>query len=104
VTCSPEEAAIPFSAPRPVVSGRRYPVVRVAQQGPSALADFIGSTDFEVDLDGSPYTVYGVGRQFDCVVRFHQKDQAGAGKDVRVWSIRALDPGPGFSAEHAPTG
>jgi hypothetical protein len=34
-------------------------------------------------------------------VRFYEKDQAGAGCDVRVWNVWSPDGGSSFQAAHA---
>ena len=91
---------MPFSAPRAVVSGTPYRIVRVADREPFALDDFIGETTFVLDLDGGPYTVYGAGTTAPIGVRFHEKDAEGSGKDIRVWAIHRHPSEPAFIAEH----
>ncbi len=86
-----------FVAPRPVVSGRAYRVLALADGPPAGLDDFVGDTGFVLELDGEEYRVVGTGRLLDPVVRFHQKDCEG-GKDVRVWTIGPDGEGDGFIA------
>jgi hypothetical protein len=95
------EAVMTHFAARPVVSGRPYPVVQVAAGEPARLEDFVGNARFVVDLDGDRLEVCGFGREVDAGVRFYQKDAEGFGRDVRVWLVRRLDDGSGFSAVHA---
>ncbi len=80
-----------------VVSGTTCPVVSVAGTDPSLLAQFHGTTEFTVDMAGTPYLVRGCGSSLDGQVRFHEKDEV-VGRDVRVWHVRELDGA--FTAEH----
>lgn len=80
-----------------VVSGVRCPVVSVAGTDPYLLAQFHGTTEFTVDMAGTPYLVRGCGSTLDRQVRFHEKDDV-LGRDVRVWHV-SEDDGR-FSAEH----
>jgi hypothetical protein len=82
---------------QPVISGLPYPVTSSAAGEPTGLDDFLGDTEFTVDLKGHPLLVRGHGSRLDEVVRFHEKDHLG-GKDVRVWHVAARDGG--FVAEH----
>ena len=80
-----------------VVSGVRCPVVSVAGTDPYLLAQFHGTTEFTVDMAGTPYLVRGCGSTLDGQVRFHEKDDV-LGRDVRVWHVSAVDGR--FVAEH----
>ena len=80
-----------------VVSGVTCPVVSVAGTDPYVLAQFHGTTEFTVDMAGTPYLVRGCGSSLDGQVRFHEKDEV-LGRDVRVWHVRELDGG--YVAEH----
>ena len=80
-----------------VVSGVRCPVVSVAGTEPRLLAQFLGTTEFTVDMTGTPYLVRGCGSSLDGQVRFHEKDEV-LGRDVRVWHVSEDDGG--FAAEH----
>ena len=87
-----------FSTPAAVTSGTPYRIVQVADAAPRDLGQFVGTTRFSIDLaDG--YLVCGSGRLEGDTVRFHEKDRGGTGKDVRVWTVSAVEGG-GFSAEH----
>ena len=80
-----------------VVSGVRCPVVSVAGTDPYLLAQFHGTTEFTVDMAGTPYLVRGCGSTHEGQVRFHEKDEV-LGRDVRVWHVSEQDGA--FSAEH----
>jgi hypothetical protein len=80
-----------------VVSGVACPVVSVAGTDPNLLAQFHGTTEFTVDMAGTPYLVRGCGSTLDGQVRFHEKDEV-LGRDVRVWHVSETDEG--FVAEH----
>ena len=80
-----------------VVSGVTCPVTSVAGVPPAVLAQFIGETEFTVDMLGSPYLVRGCGSALHEQVRFHEKDPV-LGRDVRVWHVAPA--GNGFGAEH----
>ncbi len=80
-----------------VVSGVRCPVVSVAGTDPCLLAQFHGTTEFTVDMAGTPYLVRGCGSTLDGQVRFHEKDEV-LGRDVRVWHVS--DDDGTFVAEH----
>ena len=80
-----------------VVSGVPCPVRSVAGVTPSVLAQFIGETEFTVEVQGAPYLVRGCGSTLHEQVRFHEKD-AVLGRDVRVWHVSP--DGDGFCAEH----
>lgn len=87
-------------ATQPIVSGRTYQVLEIADQGSVTLEGFVGPARFLVDLDGVPYPVCGVGRRVGDVVRFYQKTHDGQGRDIRTWEIRAAGAGAGFCARH----
>ena len=80
-----------------VVSGVTCPVVSVAGTDPCLLAQFHGTTEFTIDMAGTPYLVRGCGSSLDGRVRFHEKDDR-LGRDVRVWHVSEVDGG--FVAEH----
>ena len=80
-----------------IVSGVSCPVLSVAGTDPRLLAQFLGTTEFTVDMAGTPYLVRGCGGWDDAHVRFHEKDEV-LGRDVRVWCVSELDGT--FSAEH----
>ena len=87
-----------FTTPASVPSGIPRRVTEVESRPPSALTDFVGDVGFQL---GDGYLVRGTGRLAGDRVRFHEKDVAANGKDVRVWSIRHEDEA--FLAEPAPT-
>jgi hypothetical protein len=92
---------MPFSAPRPVVSGKPYPVATVASRMPDCLDDFLGTITLVIDLDGEPYTVCGMGVELgQDRVHVYEKSDHGAGKDIRVWTVRRDDVTPSFVMEH----
>lgn len=80
-----------------VVSGVRCPVVSVAGTDPRLLAQFLGTTEFTVDMNGTPYLVRGCGSWDDAHIRFHEKDEV-LGRDVRVWHVSEVDGT--IAAEH----
>ena len=87
-----------FPAPRPVISGKAYPVQQVGGVPPQRLDDFTGDSSLLIDLDGEPYTIWGACTSVDGVVRVHEKSDDGRGKDIRVWVVR--QDGEGFTATH----
>jgi len=88
------------SAPRPVVSGKPYPISLVNDHPPRALAEFAGQTVFVLVLAGDDdYTVFGSGLSTDDGVQVFEKDAQGAGRDIRVWVVRQ-DGAGAFTAEH----
>ncbi|MFP5347346.1 MAG: hypothetical protein ACLGIA_09975 [Actinomycetes bacterium] len=87
-----------FTTPEPVVSGQPYPVTEVEGAPPGSLEQFVGETRFTVDLDGRPYEIAGVGGEQNASVRFHEKDVAHDGKDIRVWLV-SRTAGGSFVAE-----
>lgn len=80
-----------------VISGVAYPVSSVRDAQPCRLDDFLGDTEFTVDMAGHPYRVQGCGGRLDERVRFHEKDHM-VGRDIRVWRVTPV--GDGFLAEH----
>jgi hypothetical protein len=76
-------------------------VATVASRMPDCLDDFLGTITLVIDLDGEPYTVCGTGVELghDCV-RLFEKSDHGAGKDIRVWTVRRDDVTPCFVVEH----
>ena len=90
-----------FGTPEVIISGRSFPVLEVSGHRPDALRDFVEAASFTLDLDGTTYQVQGTGRAVDDQVRYHEKDLAHSGKDVRVWSVTRHDDDGGFYAEHA---
>ena len=85
-----------FPAPRPVVSGRAYPVQHARGRVPRQLGDFTGEGSLVIDLDGDEYTIWGPGVQAEDGVRVFEKSNEGAGKDIRVWVV--CQGGEGFTA------
>jgi hypothetical protein len=82
-----------------VVSGIGYPVKDIAGSPSTDLAQFVGETSFSIDNHGM-YRVNGCGSLDSNGVRFYEKDDAGRGRDVRVWRIVRNADGS-FTAEHA---
>ncbi|GIG30527.1 hypothetical protein [Cellulomonas marina] len=71
-----------------IVSGVPYGITVVGGRAPTALTDFVGPVSIEVRGATGSHEVHGTGVAHDGgVVRLYQKDHAGTGKDVRVWSI-----------------
>ncbi len=73
-----------------VVSGVRCPVMSVAGTDPRLLAQFLGTTECTVDVQGMPYLVRGRGGWSEAHVRFQEKDEV-LGRDVRVRHVGELD-------------
>jgi hypothetical protein len=88
-----------FATPAIVASATPYPVLLVGDQAPSSTSGFAESDRFTLDLAGTPYLVRGCGRVVGDQVRFHEKDVANSGKDIRVWSVTRHDDGT-FTAQH----
>ena len=86
--------------PTMIVSGVSYEVVEVGGRVPTALADFAGASSFALQGPTGRHEVHGSGTEHDGRVRFHEKSDGGAGKDVRVWTIHQTEAG-GFCAESA---
>jgi hypothetical protein len=89
-----------FTTPAMVISGKSYVVLLVSDRSPSSLDDFVDADDFTLDMEGAPYRVRGSGRRLDNEVRYHEKDAANNGKDIRVWRVVCHADG-GFLADHA---
>lgn len=85
------------STPQPIPSGTAQRVLEVQGHPPTSLQDFDGDVEFVVGED-LRYLVQGSGRVNGDSVRFHEKDMANNGKDIRVWQVRAEDTD--FVAEH----
>ncbi len=88
-----------FPAPRPVISGKAYPVHQARGRAPEELGDFTGDGSVLIDLDGETYTIWGPGVQSGDSVRVHEKSDEGQGKDIRVWVVRQGGDGA-FTAVH----
>jgi hypothetical protein len=86
----------------PIASGRPYHVTACRGRIPTALADFEGETDFTLSTGAGATVVRGVGTAQGDWIRFHEKDVARNGKDVRVWHI-ALEADGGFTAATGPS-
>ena len=86
-----------FSTPQPVPSGAAQRVLEVQGHAPTSLQDFDGDVAFVVGED-MHYLVQGCGRINGDTVRFHEKDLANNGKDIRVWQVRP--EASNFVAEH----
>jgi hypothetical protein len=101
-----------FHSATPVASGRPYHVKACKGRVPTALADFEGETDFTLSTGtlstgtlstGTLTTVIrGIGAAQGDWVRFHEKDVAHDGKDVRVWHI-IMEADGGFTATTGPS-
>lgn len=89
-----------FTTPESVSSGIAQRVLEVQGHSPASLADFTGDVSFVVD-DEAHHLIQGSGRVNGDRVRFHEKDVAANGKDVRVWGIR--QEGEAFLAEQTPS-
>lgn len=88
-----------YTTPEPVISGVPYPVTDVGGNPAAELTDFVGTVEFQIDKNGSPYVIIGEGRERDDAVRVHEKNGRG-GKDVRVWRVYR-GPDDSFLAETA---
>lgn len=86
-----------YPTPDLVVSGVPMPVLEVDGRVPQALADVATARHLLVQDRDRTRTVAGVGHEADGTVRFHEKAEDGAGKDLRVWCVRPTDDG--FTAE-----
>jgi hypothetical protein len=77
----------------PVVSGAPYLVVSVNQRAPEGLEDFVieDVTSVQATYHEQVITFHGSGRRDADGVLLYEKDQAGIGKDVRVWRIAVCD-------------
>jgi hypothetical protein len=91
---------MPFTTPNPVASATPYAVVLVGDWAPTSAEALASADGFTVDLAGAAYQVRGCGRVVGDQVRFHEKDVANSGKDIRVWTVTRHDDGS-FTAEHA---
>jgi len=89
-----------FTTPRPVISGKPYPVRSVHDRTPGHLDDFVGDTTFVLDLDGEDYVVCGPGIHVDPGVRVFEKADEGVGKDIRAWMVCPTPDGDAFTATH----
>ena len=89
-----------FGTPSPISSATPYPVLLVGDEAPTTAAEVAAADRFTLDIDGTDYQVCGCGRLVGGVVRFHEKDVAHSGKDIRVWTVIQHDDGS-FTAEHA---
>jgi hypothetical protein len=76
-----------FFAADPISSGRPYRVLAAGGQAPSTLDQFLGEASFTIAKDGAESLVSGLGSPHEAGVRFHEKNVAHDGKDVRVWQI-----------------
>jgi hypothetical protein len=91
-----------FHPASPVASGRPYHVKACRGRIPTALADFEGETNFTVSTEAGTMVIRGCGAIHADAVRFHEKDVAHDGKDVRVWHI-AVEADGGFTAATGPS-
>lgn len=89
-----------FSTPASVPAGISQRVLEVRGHPPDSLADFEGEVSFVVD-DEAHHLIAGSGRASGDRVRFHEKDMATNGKDIRLWAIR--QEGEAFLAEQTPS-
>jgi hypothetical protein len=76
-----------------VASGLPYLVVSVNGHPPESLDDFAedGVTTVRASSHEQVITFHGSGRREEDCVLIYEKDQAGIGKDVRIWSIASRD-------------
>ena len=81
-----------FHGGEPVASGLAYSVMLVAGLQPKDLNDFVGARYVVVSMGDQTLRLTGTGAMDAGRVNFTQKD-AGAGRDVRVWSILEADDG-----------
>lgn len=86
-----------FISADPVASGRPHKIISIADGEPSALEQFVGEVSFSVDRGGEVSEVRGLGSRHATGVRFHEKDAAHTGKDVRTWQVSRAGGG-GFVA------
>ena len=86
--------------PTMIVSGVSYEVLAVGGQPPTTLADLAAASSFTLQGPTGRHEVHGSGAEHDGRVRFHEKADAGSGKDVRVWTVHQTEAG-GFCAESA---
>ena len=86
-----------------VVSGLPYLVVSVNHHPPTSLDDFVAEvvTTIEATAHGQVVTFHGPGRRETDGVLIYEKDDAGVGKDVRIWRIDIRDDR--FEAAERPT-
>jgi hypothetical protein len=88
------------SIPAMIVSGVPYEVTEVEGRTPSALEEFAGPVTIHTHGPTGDHEVSGAGeRPHDGVVRLHEKDHHGTGKDVRVWTVSPAHDREGFDAE-----
>lgn len=81
-----------------VISGVAHRVTSVGREDPPCgLEEFLGDTEFTIDMAGAPYVVRGCGGRLGSQVRFHEK-QGALGHDVRVWHVTQAEQG--ILAEH----
>lgn len=76
-----------FAAADPVSSGRPYKIISVDGAEPSALEQFLGEVNFTIARGGEESEIRGLGSADADGVRFHEKDVAHTGKDVRTWQV-----------------
>ncbi len=88
------------AGPPGIASAVPYAITHVHGRAATGNADFVGTVNFQIEIDGEPYQVHGVGALDGFGVRFYQKDQEHDGRDIRIWQICAI-AGKGFMAEHA---
>ena len=91
---------VSFTTPESVPAGTAQLVFEVQGHIPTGLADFAGDVSFVLEGE-EHHLIEGSGRVHGDRVRFHQKDMAANGKDVRVWGIR--QEGNAFLAEPTPS-
>lgn len=88
-----------YTTPDMVISGVPYKVTEVGGHVPADLDDFVEHSEFVLQGSTGQHLIAGEGTRHDDTVRFHEKAEHGAGKDVRVWTIRITEDG--FCAEAA---
>lgn len=96
-----KETLVTFASPDPIVSTVPYRVIELAGgAAPRSLDDFVGDAGFTIDGPSGRHVIAGAGARYDAGVRFHEKDVAHTGKDVRVWEVTDGND-DGFVARHA---
>ena len=87
------------ATPAMIVSGVPYEVTGVDGRTPFTLEEFAGPVRVHTHGPTGDHEVCGAGEHpHDGVVRVHEKDHDGTGKDVRVWTVSPAPDREGFDA------
>ncbi|WP_186816603.1 hypothetical protein [Cellulomonas aerilata] len=87
------------SRPAMIVSGVPYAVTELEGKEPATLEAFAGPITMHTQGSTGDHEICGDGEDVhDGVVRVHEKDHHGTGKDVRVWAVSASPDEDGFVA------